>query len=394
MRSSRLRAFPNTKSHTYRTPRFPDLSAMFVFVAVSAAAIAPAYAAPIQVINLVTDDQSANSAQTTDPDLVNAWGVSYLPTGPFWVSDNGTGVTTLYKVDPSTNATTKLGLTVTIPGDGSITGQTANPDFASGSFGGNLFVFVSEDGTISGWRSSLGTTAEVLQVGSDANIYKGTTFASVGGHSYVYSANFRAGTIDILKGDGAAPDLSGNFTDPTLPADYAPFNVQNIGGTIYVTYAQQNADKDEEVEGAGLGIVDAFDANGNFIARIGSGGTLNAPWGLALAPASFGAIAGDLLVGNFGDGSINIFDLSTDTFIGLLTDGNGNPIVIDGLWALMAGNGTLAGNSNLIYFSAGPGGESHGLFGVLAPAPEPWTMPLLLAGFCMILFMQRRRVMA
>jgi uncharacterized protein (TIGR03118 family) len=161
-----------------------------------------------------------------------------------------------------------------------------------------------------------------------------------------------------------------------------------------VTYAQQNADKDEEVEGAGLGIVDAFDANGNFIARIGSGGTLNAPWGLALAPASFGAIAGDLLVGNFGDGSINIFDLSTDTFIGLLTDGNGNPIVIDGLWALMAGNGTLAGNSNSIYFSAGPGGESHGLFGVLAPAPEPWTMPLLLAGFCMILFMQRRRVMA
>src|SRR6185312_7351153 len=369
MRSSRLRVFPNTQSDTYRTPRLRGLSAMFVFVAASAAAIAPAYAAPIQVINLVTDDQLANSAQTTDPDLVNAWGVSYLPTGPFWVSDNGTGVTTLYKVDPSTNATTKLGLTVTIPGDGSITGQTANPDFASGSFGGNLFVFVSEDGTISGWRNSLGTTAEVLQVGSDANIYKGTTFASVGGHSYVYSANFRAGTIDILKGDGAAPDLSGNFTDPTLPADYAPFNVQNIGGTIYVTYAQQNADKDEEVEGAGLGIVDAFDASGNFIARIGSGGTLNAPWGLALAPASFGAIAGDLLVGNFGDGSINVFDQNSNKSLGQLTGTDGKPISIDGLWSLTAGNGGSGGDPNKIYFTAGPQNETHGLVGSLGVAP-------------------------
>lgn len=376
------------------TPRFRALNVMFAFVAASAAAIASAHAAPIEVVNLVTDDQSANPAQTTDPDLVNAWGISYLPTGPFWVSDNGTGVTTLYQVDPSTNATTKLGLTVTIPGDGSITGQTANPDFGGGSFGGNLFVFVSEDGTISGWRNSLGTTAEVLQVGSDANVYKGTTFASTGGHSYVYSANFRTGAIDIMKGDAAAPDLAGNFTDPNLPAGYAPFNVQNIGGAIYVTYAQQNADKDEEIKGAGLGIVDVFDTSGNFIARIGEGGTLNAPWGLALAPASFGDIGGDLLVGNFGDGTINIFDLSTDTFIGLLTDKSGNPIVIDGLWALMAGNGTLSGNLNSIYFSAGPNDEGHGLFGVLAPAPEPWTMPLLLAGFCMILFMRHRRAMA
>jgi uncharacterized protein (TIGR03118 family) len=347
-----------------------------------------------EVANLITDDQTANPARTTDPDLVNAWGISYAPTGPFWVSDNGTHVTTLYNVDPATNATTKVGLTVAIPGDGSITGQTFNSDFGTGSFNGNLFVLVSEDGTISGWRFALGSNAEVLQVGSDANIYKGTTTASVGGHSYLYSANFKAGTIDVLKGDAGAPDLTGNFTDPNIPSGYAPFNVQNINGTIYVAYAQQDADKEDEIAGAGLGFVSAFDANGNFLGRIASNGTLNAPWGLALAPSDFGDIAGDLLVGNFGDGTINIFDLSTDTFIGLLTDKNGNPIVIDGLWALTAGSGVAAGSAGSIYFSAGPNDESHGLFGVIAPAPEPWTMPLLLAGFCLILLMHSRRLVA
>lgn len=389
---SRLDAPLTTKSDDPHKARLRGLNAVFAFAVASVFSIASAHAAPIEVINLVTDDQSVNSAQTTDPDLVNAWGISYGPTGPFWVSDNGSGVTTLYSVAPATNATTKLGLTVSIPGDGSITGQTFNPGFSGGAFGNNLFLFVSEDGTISGWQS--GTTAQVLQTGSDSNVYKGTTVASVGGHSYLYSSNFRAGTIDILKGDAAAPDLPGKFIDPNLPAGYSPFNVQNIGGTIYVTYAIPDADKKDDVPGLGNGIVDAFDSNGNFIARVGTGGSLDSPWGLALAPASFGSIAGDLLVGNFGDGTINIFDLSTDTFVGLLTDGSGNPIVIDGLWALMAGNGTLAGNSSSIYFSAGPGGESHGLFGVLAPAPEPWTMPLLLAGFCMILFMRSRRVMA
>lgn len=384
MRKSQLRVFPPN------TPGFRCLSTAFAFAA--GLAITSAQATQISVTNLITNDQSAHSAQTTDPDLVNAWGVAYLPTGPFWISDNGTGVTTLYSVEPHTNTTTKIGLTVTIPGDGSITGQTANPNFASGDFGGNLFLFVSEDGTISGWQS--GTSATTLQVGSDANVYKGTTFASTGGHSYVYSANFRTGNIDILKGDAGAPDLTGNFTDPNLPAGYAPFNVQNLNGTIYVTYALQNADKDEEVKGVGLGIVDAFDANGNLLARIGEGGTLNAPWGLALAPATFGGIAGDLLVGNFGDGTINIFDLSADTFVGLLKDKDGNIITIDGLWALIAGNDTLAGNSNSIYFSAGPDDENNGLFGVLAPAPEPWTMSLLLAGFSAFFFMHRRRALA
>ncbi|HVT23146.1 MAG TPA: TIGR03118 family protein [Rhizomicrobium sp.] len=384
MRKSQFRTRQSDTSH------FRILSVACAFA--GGLAVASAQAAPISITNLITNDQSAQSAQITDPSLVNSWGISYLPTGPFWVSDNGTGVTTLYRIDPATNATTKLGLTVTIPGDGSITGQTANLNFGSGAFGGNLFVFVSEDGTISGWQS--GTSATVLQSGSDADVYKGTTVASVGGHSYLYSANFRAGTIDILKGDVAASDLTGKFIDPNLPTGYAPFNVQNINGTIYVTYAVPNAEKKDDVPGLGNGIVDAFDTNGNLIGRIATGGSLDSPWGLAIAPAGFGDIAGDLLVGNFGDGTINIFDLSTDTFVGLLRDRNGNIVTIDGLWGLIAGNGTLAGNANSIYFSSGPGGESNGLFGVLAPAPEPWSMSLLLAGFGMLLFMHRRKAFA
>lgn len=358
------------------------------------AGAAPASAVPFNVTNLVSDDQSANTAQTTDPDLVNAWGVSYAPTGPFWVSDNGTGVTTLYSVNPASNATTKLGLTVSIPGDGSITGQTFNPGVGSGAFNSDLFVFVSEDGTVSGWRGSLGTTAEVLQLGSEANVYKGTTTATVGGHSYLYSANFRAGTIDILKGDAGAPDLAGKFQDPNVPSGYAPFNVQNLDGTIYVTYAQQDSEKSDEVAGAGLGFVDAYDTNGNFLGRIASNGSLDAPWALALAPDSFGSIAGDLLVGNFGDGTINIFDLGTDTFVGLLMGTDGNPIAIDGLWALIVGNGGPAGSGDKLYFSAGPNEEGHGLFGVISPAPEPATIPILLAGLCVLFAFRRPRVAA
>ena len=352
--------------------------------------IVPASATPFGVTNLITNDQSANAAQITDPDLQNAWGISYAPPGPFWVSDNGAGVTTLYQIDPSTNLTTKLGLTVSIPGDGSITGQTFNSGFSGGSFNSDLFVFVSEDGTISGWKFALGTTAETLQVGSTLNVYKGTTMETVGAHSYLLSANFRTGTIDVFKGDAAAPDLSGKFVDPNLPSGYAPFNVQNINGNIFVTYAIQDAAKKDEVAGAGNGIVDEYDANGNLIARVGSGGALNAPWGLALAPASFGDFAGDLLVGNFGDGTINVFDLLTNSFVGTLEDKDGNPIVIDGLWGLIPGNGTLAGNASEIYFSAGPNDESDGLFGVIGRVPEPTTLALFAVGLGAITVRRRK----
>ncbi len=330
--------------------------------------------------NLVTDNQAANPAQITDPNLVNAWGISFSPTSPFWVSDNGAGVATLYNVNPNTNATSKLGLVVTIPpsGTGTPTGQVFNAN--AGAFNGDLFLFVSEDGTISGWRAALGTTAETLQAGSSDNVYKGTTEATINGFSYLYAANFRAGTIDVLKGTPGAPSLTSNFTDPNLPAGYAPFNIRHLGDKLYVTYALQDASKHDDVAGAGHGFVSVFDTQGNFLGRVGTGGTLNSPWGLAIAPGSFGEFGGDLLVGNFGDGRINAFDLSTNTLVDQLQAVGGGALSIDGLWGLTVGNDGNAGSSNKLYFSAGPNGEGDGLFGVITAVPEPATIWLLGAG--------------
>jgi uncharacterized protein (TIGR03118 family) len=341
------------------------LVTMTLVLSVSRAAAAPLSFAQV---NLVTDDKSIHpDAVLQDPSLVNAWGVSFTPAGsPFWVSDNGTGLATLYRVDPNTNAPTKQGLEVTIPGAGNPTGQVFNTNTLAGAFNQDPFLFVSEDGTVSGWRGALGTNAETLVLGSPDNVYKGAAFATVVGHSYLYAANFRAGTIDIVKGDAAAPGLAGTFTDPNLPSGFAPFNIRNLDGTLYVTYAQQDATKHDDVAGVGNGIVDAFDLNGNFLGRIGTQGTLNSPWGLEIAPASFGAFAGDLLVGNFGDGFINAFDLATDTFAGQLLAAGGGPLSIDGLWALTVGNGGNAGSTDKLYFTAGPDGEAHGLFGVLS----------------------------
>lgn len=355
-----------------------------------AVATPPGVAAQFSVTNLVTDNAAAHAAKITDPGLVNAWGLSYGPTGPFWVSSNGAGTSTLYSVNPTTQATAKLGLTVAIPGAGSITGQVFNGNIAA-AFGGDLFLFVSEDGTVSGWRSALGSTAETLVVGSDANVYKGAAFVTIAGNSYLYAANFRAGSIDVEKGSPGAPTLTGTFTDPNLPAGYAPFNIQRLGSTLYVTYAQQDANKHDEIAGAGFGFVDSYDLQGNLLARVATGGTLDAPWGLALAPSSFGAMAGALLVGNFGDGRINAYDPTTHAFLGQVTDGPGAPLSIDGLWALSPGNGGSAGSNALLYFTAGPDGESHGLFGVLTPVPEPSTALLMIAGLAGLGALARRR---
>jgi uncharacterized protein (TIGR03118 family) len=342
------------------------------------------------VTNLVTDDQKVNSAQITDPFLQNAWGISHSTGSPFWVSDNATGVTTLYTVNPNTDAVTKVilgsppdpsgGVVIPPPGAGNPTGQVFNTANGTGAFNGNLFLFVSEDGTISGWRGALGTQAEVLQTGFTANVYKGVTLDTTGGHSYLLSANFRAGTIDVMKGDGGAPNLTGNFTDPNLPAGYAPFNIQVLGTRIYVTYALQDSAKHDDSPGAGHGFVSAFDLQGSFLGRIGAMGMLNSPWGLAIAPTSFGSLAGDLLVGNFGDGTINVFNPNpaTPSFLGQLLGPDGKPIVIDGLWGLIPGNDGSGGSSQKIYFAAGPNGVSNGLFGVIQPVPEPGSLALSL----------------
>jgi uncharacterized protein (TIGR03118 family) len=328
----------------------------------------------VSVTNLVTDDQGVNPATITDTSLKNAWGISSNSTGPFWVSANGSGVANLYRVLPGSDAPTKQGLVVTIPGDGNVTGQVFNFSAAAGAFNSDLFLFVSEDGTISGWRGALGTTAETLAIADAANVYKGAAIGSIGGNSYLYAANFRAGTIDVLKGSGGAPSLSGTFVDPNLPSGYAPFNIQNLNNRLYVTYALQDGAKMDDVAGPGNGFVDVFDLNGSLLARVATQGTLNSPWGLALAPTSFGPLAGDLLVGNFGDGRINAFDLGTNSFVTQLEGVNGNPITIDGLWALSPGNGGFAGSPDEIYFSAGPNDEQNGLFGALKAVPEPSTL--------------------
>jgi uncharacterized protein (TIGR03118 family) len=340
----------------------------------------------VQVTPLISNTQTFQTPP--DPDLKNPWGVAFSPSAPgapgspFWISDNGTGLTTLYSVDPTTSATTKLGF-VTIPSAspgkaGNPTGQVFNNTMA---FNSDRFVFVSEDGTISGWRGSigLGNSAEVLQTGVAANIYKGVTLDTIGGHTYLLAANFGTGNIDVRKGDGAAPDLTGRFTDPSLPANYAPFNIEKIGDKIYVSYAVTNGTGDDQ-KGPGNGIVSVFDANGNFLGRIASsGGSLNSPWGMAIAPASFGGIAGDLLVGNFGDGRINIFGLNDNnsgTFLGQLMGTDGAPLFIDGLWNLTAGNDGSAGSSQKLYFTAGPNREADGLFGVIQSVPEPSSIVL------------------
>jgi uncharacterized protein (TIGR03118 family) len=322
-------------------------------------------------------------------------------TSPFWISNNGTGTSTLYNVDPLTQNTTKVALTVAIPGAGDVTGQVFN---GGADFNGDRFLFVSEDGTISGWRGALGTNAEVLATALPNNVFKGAALGTISANSYVYAANFYAGRIDVLKGNPGAPDLAGSFLDPVLPAGYAPFNIQNLGDTLFVTYAQQDASGRDEVAGAGLGIVDRFDLNGAFLGRVATGGSLDAPWGLAIAPASYGSLAGALLVGNAGDGRITAFDLTTNAMLGQLLDDVGAALSIDGLWALTTGNGVSGGSTDRVYFTAGPDDEDHGLFGVLSVrpgtdgpspgVPEPSSIALILAGSAGITRARRRRAIS
>jgi len=331
--------------------------------------------------NLVADVSGV--AKTTDPKLVNAWGIAHTSTSPWWVSDNGTGVSTLYN---GTGA--KQGLTVTIPTPSAATGGKPTGMVASSSTTAFLvngtgtpahFIFATEDGTVAAWNSG---TSAVIKVdnstkpsATDGAVYKGLAMASVGGASYLYATNFRAGTVDVFDssfhqvtpGSGA---ISGTFTDSGISHGYAPFGIQNINGNLFVTYAKQDSDKEDDASGPGRGVVDEFDPSGNLIQRVAAHGTLNSPWGLAVAPSSFGQFGGDLLVGNFGDGRINAFRFPSGNshkfrFAGQLANSRRRPIKIDGLWGLGVGNDAMAGSSSTLFFAAGPGDESHGLFGTL-----------------------------
>jgi len=335
-----------------------------------AATLSTAFANPIGFV------QTNLASNASDSDLVNPWGIIASTGSPFWLGANGTGTSVIYNGAGVKNA----GLVVSIPGDGSVTGVAFSN--VPNNFNGDTFLFASEDGTVSGWRNSLGTTAETLATANPNNSYKGLTDASVGGNQYAYLANFHSGNVDIMKGNSGAPDLAGKFTDPNLPAGYAPFNVMNLGGNLYVTYAVRDNATGDDVAGAGHGIVDKYDVNGNLIGRLVTGGALDSPWGLALAPVGFGDVGGALLVGNFGDGRINAYNATTGAFIETLTNASGNPLVIEGLWGLSFGNGGSAGPKGTLYFTAGPADESQGLFGELNPVPEPATW--LLTGFSLL----------
>ncbi len=328
--------------------------------------------------NLVSD--GAVPADLVDPNLVNAWGLVSSPTSPWWISDNGTGRSTLYNV--STGA---IPLIVTVPGAGghqsAPTGVVFNggTGFVVSNGGGTTaarFIFASEDGTISGFRG----VPVVIAVDHSASgaVYKGLAIASASSGDFLYATNFHAGTVDVFDSHFNPVHMPGAFTDPTLPEGYAPFGIRNLGGTIYVTYALQDADKHDDVPGEGHGFVNAFDTAGNLIRRVASKGQLNSPWGLALAPADFGFFSGDLLVGNFGNGRIHAFDPAKLTgqgefqHRGPLHAADGPPIKIDGLWALAFGSGSPAsGPMNTLFFTAGPLEEQHGLFGTLVVDSEP-----------------------
>jgi len=317
-------------------------------------------------VNLVSDQ--AGVALLQDTNLVNAWGISFGPPTPFWVSDNGTGLATLYAVtnDPAgITHVDKQALQVTIPGNGTPTGQVFNN---VGGFHADLFLFASEDGTISGWRAALGAAAETLVPGKTNNVYKGIALATTSNGPVLLAANFRNGTVDVFDTNAV---LLGQFMDSKAPAGFAPFGIQAISNLLFVTFAKQDADKHDDVAGRGNGLIDIFDPNTGMFHRFATGSSaggkakeMNSPWGIALAPKSFVRHDAQLLVANFGSGTIMTFD-SSGNFQGTLQGDHGPAIVIDGLWGLTFGNGTRAGDPAKLYFSAGPDDESHGLFGSL-----------------------------
>jgi uncharacterized protein (TIGR03118 family) len=323
-----------------------------------------------QQTNLVSDLPGVALLQDTN--LVNAWGMSFSATSPFWISDNGSGLSTLYAVTYNTNGTVKVvkqGLQVGIPGEGNPTGQLFN---STGGFHGDIFIFAGEDGTISGWRGALGTTAELLVTRANA-VYKGITLITTAKGPMLLAANFREGTLDAY---GTNLTLLAQYADPKAPKEYAPFNVQLLGEMVFVTFAKQDAAKHDDAAGPGRGLIDVFDpATGKFH-RLATGSAaggrlyeINSPWGLALSPTNFGGHADQLLVGNFGSGTIMAFEPDGD-FRGLLEGRHEEPIVIDGLWGLAFGNGGNAGRPGTLYFTAGPNGEANGLFGALDPVVE------------------------
>jgi uncharacterized protein (TIGR03118 family) len=321
--------------------------------------------------NLVADQPGI--ADFTDPNMVNPWGFATSATSPFWLTDGGTGLSTVYSSNGAPSATKP-----TVPPSAKGTAPSTPTGIVFNGTGGFLvqgkapsFIFVTADGTVSGWASAVSATAAQLMVdnGASGAAYFGLAISATTTNAapLLYAANFNSGNIDIFDTNYKPVSMPGAFVDPSVPAGFAPWNIQNEGGKLYVMYAKQNAAKN--FAAAGGGYVAIFDLNGNLLQHLISNGPLNAPWGVAIAPATFGAFANDVLVGNFGDGTINAFDPTTGASLGALTDENGNTISIFGLWGLIVGNGGSGGDSNAVYFAAGVGNQKHGLLGSIQAAP-------------------------
>jgi uncharacterized protein (TIGR03118 family) len=317
--------------------------------------------------NLVSDQPGVALIQ--DPKLMNAWGITMSATSPFWVANNGSGTSTLYLGDVNGVAFAKNPLEVTIPG-GLPTGTVFNgsSDFVvhSGAISAPArFLFATQTGAIVGWSGA--TNAQIG--GSAGAVYTGLAIGQVttatGTANYLYAADFEHKRIDVYDKTFQLVTLDGSFTDPNIPNSYSLFNIQNIGGKLYVAYAQQSHDEPDEETDHGSGFVDVFDTSGHLLQRLIEGNHLKSPWGLAHAPADFGPFGNALIVGNFGDGQLHAYDFVSGKYKGEFKDENGKPIVIDGLWGITFGNGGSGGDRNALYFAAGPDDETHGLFGSL-----------------------------
>jgi uncharacterized protein (TIGR03118 family) len=357
-------------------------SSTYLAVVVSGLLLLPAvaHAQHYTQTNLVSDQTGV--AAVTDPHLVNPWGLTRSATSPWWVADNNSGVSTLY--NGATGAPIEINGTgtVIIPGPkGSPAGFVAAPtgvvfngiatDFLVGPNAPAHFIFVTEDGTISGWNSGPAATLVVdnSDGGSpDGAVYKGATTALVNGQVFLYVTNFRSRRVEVYDTNFTRVKIPEElFDDDAIPRDFAPFNIQNIGGTLFVTYAKQDGAKHDDVAGDGLGFVELYEPTGRHIGHLQHGPWLNAPWGVVWTPRDFGLFSNSILVGNFGSGKIAAYNGFTREFIGLVDNPDGSILSIDGLWSLTFGNDATAGPATTLFFSAGPDGETHGLFGTLTP---------------------------
>jgi uncharacterized protein (TIGR03118 family) len=339
-------------------------------------ALAPAALARYSQRNLVAD--RPGKAELLDTSLVNAWGLAFGPSTPAWVADNGTDVSTLYTGAVSGSPVNKVNLTVSIPG-GAPTGAVYNGSNGfvvhsgsgyGGSSGPALFLFSSEAGKITGWSQSVSPSTQArTAVTVPGAIFKGLAIADTATGPRIYATDFHNDKVDVWDAHFAPVHHPGAFRDRQIPDGYAPFGIETVNGNIVVTYAKQDEDAEDDVAGPGFGFVDVYGTGGALLRRFKAHGPLNAPWGIALAPQGFGRASGALLIGNFGNGRINAFDPVSAKFLGALRRRNGNPVSIDGLWALKFGNGVI-GTPHTLLFTAGPADEAHGLFGVIAPTPR------------------------